>query len=242
MNTNRIYALIFAAAALTACGETSGSEGTVDVTVYGEDFIEKGIPAEEMTDGWAITFDTFVVTVDEVVVGGVDIPSADPIDISVETDGSGHAFGSAAVPTGAHTGSSYAIARVELAGSATKEGVTKNFSWVFDEEVHYSECETTTTVSEGDPATFQITVHADHYFYDSLVSSDPSLVFQELADADTDGDDEITRAELEAADIGSLDPGSDDEVDDLWSWLVAQNATLGHVDGEGHCDAHSHSD
>ena len=118
--------------------------------------------------------------------------------------------------------------------------MTKNFDWVFDEEVHYTECETTTSVTEGAASTFQITVHADHYFYDSLVSEDPILVFQGLADADADADGEITRAELEAADIGGLDPGSDGSVDDLWSWLVAQNATLGHVDGEGHCDAHSH--
>ncbi len=49
----------------------------------------------------------------------------------------------------------------------------------------------------------------------------------------------LTRAELEAAGIGAYDPGNAD-VDDLWAWLVAQSATLGHVDGEGHCDAAAH--
>ena len=51
-----------------------------------------------------------------------------------------------------------------------------------------------------------------------------------------------TSAELEAADIGSYDPGSDAAGNNLWSWLVAQGRTLGHVDGEGHCDARDHSD
>ena len=66
MRTPHALSLVFAVSMLAACTETT-SEGTVDVTVYGEDFIEKGIPAEEMTDGWAVTFDRFVVTVDEVV-------------------------------------------------------------------------------------------------------------------------------------------------------------------------------
>ncbi len=238
MRTPPTVALLCASLALAAC--TGSEEGNVDVTIYGEDFIEKGIPAEEMADGWSVTFDRFVVTLDEVVVGGVDVPSADPTDISVDTDGSGHAFGSASVPAGEHTGSSYVLARVEFTGSASKDGVTKTFDWVFDEEVHYTGCETTTAVVSGEATTFQVTVHADRYFYDSLVADEPQVVFQALADADADADGEITRAELEAADIGAYDPGSAGGVDDLWSWLSTQNTTLGHADGEGPCDSHSH--
>lgn len=237
-----IFALaLLALTTLTACGEddadAESGEGVVQVAVYGEDFIEQGIPASEMTDSWAVTFDRFVVTVEDVVVGGVSMPNAGALDISVATDGSGHTITSAAVPAGSHSDSSFAITRVEAAGSATKDGVTKTFDWTFDQRVDYTACETTTEVADGGNATFQVTVHADHFFYDSLVSEDPQLVFQTLADADTDGDNAITRAELEASDIGSLDAGSGGDVNDLWAWLVAQNATLGHVDGEGHCDA-----
>ena len=81
-----------------------------------------------------------------------------------------------------------------------------------------------------------MTVHADHLFYDSLVSEEPELRFDALAAADTDMNDQITEAELAAAGVGSYDVGNED-VDDLWSWLVAHSRTLGHVDGEGHCDA-----
>lgn len=225
---------------LGACGDEA-NEGDVTVTVYGEDFIELGIPAEEMADGWSVTFNRFEVTVDEVMVGGVEMPAADPIDISADTGGAGHPIANAVVPAGTHTDSSFAITRVELSGSASKEGMTKTFDWVFDQETHYSGCETTTEVSDGETATFQITVHADHFFYDSLVAEEPQVVFQALADADADEDDVITRAELEATDIGSYDPGSAGDVNDLWAWLIAQSRTLGHVDGEGHCDSHAHS-
>jgi len=234
-----LFLLTWWAVGLSACGDDAG-EGDVTVTVYGEDFIELGIPADEMADGWSVTFDRFVVSVDEVIVGGVEMPSADPVDISAETQGAGHPVASAAVPAGDHTDSSFTITRVELTGSATKDGATKTFDWVFDQATHYSGCETTTRVSDGGSATFQITVHADHFFYDSLVSEEPQVVFQALADADADDDGVITRAELEASDIGSYDPGSAGDVNDLWTWLIAQSRTLGHVDGEGHCDSQAH--
>ena len=142
-------------------------------------------------------------------------------------------------PDGDHTGASFTITRVEVEGTATKGADTKSFSWVFDEPTRYVECETTTAVSDGGSATFQITVHADHLLYDSLVSEEPQVLFQALADADADADADgnITQAELAATDIGAYDPGSEDGVDDLWAWLVAQTRTLGHVDGEGHCRA-----
>lgn len=240
-NTARVFlSLACCAALLPACAGEAG-EGEVEVTVYGEDFIELGIPAEAMADGWSVSFDRFDVTVGEVTVGGVEIVEAESIDLSVDTEGAGHPVGSARVPAGDHSDSSYAITRVAMQGSATKEGVTKTFDWVFEGETHYSACETTTAVSDGGAATFQVTVHADHFFYDSLVAEEPQVVFQALADADADDDGAITRAELEAADIGGYDPGSAGEVEDLWAWLVAQGGTLGHVDGEGHCDSHAHS-
>jgi hypothetical protein len=223
------------------CGDEAQGEGQVTVTVYGEDFIEQGIPAEAMDDGWSVTFDRFVVSVDNVIVGGVTMPAADPVDLAVPTDGSGHPIARATVASGSHSGSSFVIRQVEVAGTARRDGTTKTFDWVFDQATHYTACETTTEVSDGGSATFQITVHADHFFYDSLVAHEPQVLFQAIADADGDGDGAITQAELTATDIGSYDPGSAGGVNDLWSWLVAASRTLGHVDGEGHCDAEAHS-
>ena len=57
-----------------------------------------------------------------------------------------------------------------------------------------------------------------------------------LADADDDG--EITQAELEAYNItvlpnygvGSL------PIDNMWEYISHMTSTLGHIDGEGHCE------
>ncbi|WP_342377483.1 hypothetical protein NVS55_39240 [Myxococcus stipitatus] len=55
---------------LVACSEGTG---TVTFTTYGEDFIEKGIPAAEgdkagFADGWSVTFSKFLVVIGEAKV------------------------------------------------------------------------------------------------------------------------------------------------------------------------------
>lgn len=232
-----IAALAVAPTLLAACGDDPAGRGDVAVTVYGEDFIELGIPASEVEDGWSVTFDSFDITVSDIQVADGTIAGPVTLEISEPTEGAGHAVGVVEVDAGSHTGHAFTIDRVELSGSATRDDVTKTFDWVFDAPVRYTACETTTVVSDGGEAAFQITIHADHYFYDSIVSSEPTLVFDELADADVDEDGVITQAELEAADPGALDTGSSGDIDTLWAYLVALNQTLGHVDGEGHCDS-----
>lgn len=220
-------------AMLAGCGT---GEGMVAVTAYGEAFIEEGIPAADVDDGWAIQFDRFVVTVKDIQVAGVAVPDASPVDLSVATSGAGHPLGSVSAPEGDHKNASFTITRIEIQGSGSKSGTTKTFSWTFDQPTRYTKCDTTTSVPDGGTGTFQITVHADHLFYNSLVSEEPSILFQAIADADANADGAVTQAELAATSVGAYDPGNED-IDDLWTWLVAQTRTLGHVDGEGHCDA-----
>lgn len=219
---------------LAACGD---GDGSVTVTAYGESFIEDGIPASEIDDGWAVDFSLFSVQIEDVTVAGAALTQTSTVDLSQASSGAGHVLGSVSASEGEYSDASFTIARVEIDGTAVKGTDTKSFSWVFDAPTHYTECDTTTTVTEGGEASFQITVHADHLLYDSLVSEDPKVLFQALADADTDVDGAITEAELKATGIGSYDPGSEGGVDNLWDWLIAQSRTLGHVDGEGHCHA-----
>ncbi len=235
-NLARLLSLTLSSYACLACS-SSDEEGTVAVTAYGESFIEDGIPASEMSDGWAIEFEHFEVTIEDVAVAGESLTDIDAVDLTENSSGDGHEIGTLLVPAGDHTNSSFAITRVDVEGQASKDDETKTFHWVFEHTTMYDECETTTAVEDGGSSTFQITVHADHLFYDSLVSSDPELVFDPLAAADEDDDGEITQDELENADLGALDPGSDDDIEDLWAYLNAQTRTLGHVDGEGHCHA-----
>ena len=231
-----LAALPFAARPLAAllCGCSSES-GSVTAVAYGEEFIEEGIPADTVDDGWAIHFDHYRVTIRDVTVGGSTLDDAVTVDLTEPSDGEGQELGSLELSPGDYTDSSFVIDRVEVEGSAEKDDETKTFSWVFDQAIAYGECDTTTEVTSGEAARFQVTVHADHMFYDSTVSTHPQLLFQPLADADSDGDGEIEEAELWETDIGAYDPGSAGGIDDLWAFLEAQARTLGHVDGEGHC-------
>lgn len=217
-----------------ACGE---GEGTVTVTAYGEPFIEEGIPADAMADGWAVTFQRFAVSLRDVRVAGVPVGIPAAIDVAVPSAGAGHEYGSTPLREGDYGNGSFVIERLEVEGTAVLDAVTKTFAWEFDGATAYDGCQTTTSVPDGGVGTFQITIHADHLFYDSLVSEEPLVLFQPLADADTDTDGQITPDELSATGIGSFDPGSEGGVDNLWQWLVAATRTVGHVDGEGHCDA-----
>lgn len=205
------------------------------VTAYGESFIEDGIPASELGDGWAIEFERFQVSFRDIVVAGVPIEVSPSVDLAEGSSGNGHELGSAAAPAGNHTGAAFTIDRLDIAGMATKDAITKSFAWVFASPTRYTDCETTTRVVEGETATFQITIHGDHLLYDSLVAAEPQVLFQPLADADASADGIIAAEELMVTDIGAYDPGSEGSADDFWEWLTAQSRTLGHVDGEGHC-------
>lgn len=229
-----------------ACGEgdaqSSDGQGMLNIYVYGEAFVEEGIPAEAMSDGWAIDFEGFGVQVTSVNVGNAEFSDATTIEIAQPSEGvgellgMGHHLGELRLDAGDYESASYALGTIRVIGSAEKEGDTRTFDWTFEVPTTYADCETSLSVEADQPSYVQLTIHADHLFYDSLVSEDPALVFDALAGADTDDEnDNISREELEATPVGSLDVGNA-EVNNLWEWLEAQVATLGHIDGEGHCN------
>jgi hypothetical protein len=202
--------------------------------MWGEAFIEEGIPAAELTDGWEIGFDRFEVELRDVSVAGVSFEDPDSVDLTEPSEGRGQRIGRATAPAGEHDDAAFTLVSIVVEGSAARAGVTKTFAWTFDTAVAYSNCETQTEVPRDGIGELQITVHADHLFYDSLVAEQPALGFDAIAAADTDNDGEVTMAELTAADIGAYDPGNL-AIDDLGSFLAAQAQTMGHVDGEAHC-------
>lgn len=218
---------------LTASACAPG-EGELEVRTYGEEFIEQGIPADMLSDGWAIEFTRFEVELRGISIAGATLPDPAPIDLVEPSAGEGQAIGRVAAPAGDHDDLEFTLVTLSLDGSASKDGVTKTFAWDFDVDLRFGECETTTSVAADGLGTVEITIHADHLFYDSLVSEEPALRFDAIAAADADADGTITRDELAATDIGAYDPGNL-PIDDLWSFLSAQAATTAHVDGEGHC-------
>ncbi len=249
----------------TACGDDDGGVGTVEVEVWGEEFIEDGIPAAELEDGWAITYDAFVVTLGAITAAGENFAPAQSFDLTQPGPLAVASGPASAGPIGP-VGYSLALAdnstanvnvdttlfgtmvsegwSVYVKGSATKDGSTVTFAWGFDVAVDYVDCHATDDVSDGDTGTVQLTIHGDHLLYESLVDHDAGLRFGAIANADAngDGDGEVTPAELaafsgvdfQAMDNYNVPAGSG--IDNLWDYLSAQIATLGHIDGEGHCD------
>ena len=128
---------------------------------------------------------------------------------------------------------------VYIAGSATKGEEVKTFAWGFATRTQYKACESEALVKAATSATVQLTIHGDHLFYDDLFSETPSVRFDLIAAADGDGDGDITQAELEAVDLRPLENyqvGSTG-ITDLWKFVEHLTSTLGHIDGEGHCES-----
>ena len=204
----------------------------VAVTVYGESFIEDGIPASEMDDGWAVAFTKFDVSVTDISVPGASLNVSGPTDLAVPSDGAGHPLGTVMATDADLIGTSFSLGQFVVAGVATSPtNETKSFDWTFDVPTRYTACEL-----EGTDR-FEITVHGDHLFFNSLVSTEPMVVFQSLANADINNDGIIAQTELTSTGIGGFDSGSAGGIDNLWAWLEAQVGLAGHVNGEGHCDA-----
>ena len=255
-----------AALALVAasCDTTASGEGTLGVEIWGEEYIEDGIPAEEFEDGWAVTYDRFLVGVGAISVAeegeAAALEEAAFRVYDLATADGPVAIASATAPAGTYDHTAYTIAptadavagnataddvafmadngyAVYVEGSATDGTTTKAFAWGFSLSTIYDPCHSTAVLEDGGAVDVQITIHGDHLFYDDAVSETPELRFADVALADTDADGEITRAELEAYDITVLPNygvGSYD-IDDMWGYIEHMTTTLGHIDGEGHC-------
>ena len=57
---------LFLLPGLSACGDDTSGSGSLTVTTWGEDYIEKGIPATAVEDGYAITYSRFLVAFSDI--------------------------------------------------------------------------------------------------------------------------------------------------------------------------------
>jgi hypothetical protein len=230
----RIALLTALLAAPTGCGSDTGT-GNLAITAYGEDFIESGIPAAELSDGWAIAYDTFDVTLADISIGRVTLAGPVTVDLTKASNGKGQTLTTQSAPADDYTGGAYSVTRVHVAATATKGDVTKSFDWTIERTTRYTKCDAVVTVPKDGTGAFQVTIHADHLLYDSVVAEDPGLGFGAYAAADTNDDGVISKAEVEAAGIGAFDPGNE-PLTTLWQFVEALSRTLGHANGEGHCE------
>ncbi len=265
MTVQRTLGALLPAVLLAACDT---AEGALEVRVYGEAYIEEGIPAEVFVDGWSVEFDRFLVVVGEVAVAekgaspGLREAGFQVFDLSQASEGAGQSVAQGRVPLGRYDDTSFVIApaadavagnasaadlelmreggfSVYVAGTASKGEQRLDFAWGFATRTEYSACESLADLAGGHPEAVQLTIHGDHLFYDDLFSEAPNVSFALVASADGDGDGEVTQAELQAVDLGPLENyqvGSTG-ITDLWHFIEHQTTTLGHIDGEGHCQA-----
>ena len=274
MRSERLLFTMALLVSLTACSSGGPGTGTLRVTVYGEEFIEDGITAEVFVDGWAVTFDTFLIAVEGISVARdasaapiLEIVKQTVFDLTQASDGQGHFIHELpGVDAGAYGNVDYQVAPARagaLAGNASSEQVdvmiqsgwsiylegtaSKGedevaFQWGFETTTSYEDCESTAVVEPNETGVVELTIHADHLFYDSLVLPDPGVAFDIIASAD-DGDGNVTAEELAAVDISTradYQVGSVD-ITFLWDYVAAQTHTLGHIDGEGHCGTTAHA-
>lgn len=130
---------------------------------------------------------------------------------------------------------------VYVEGIATLGTNSWTFAWGFDTETVYGPCHSKGEVREDSGGSIQVTIHGDHLFYDSAVSETPSLRFGDLASADVDEDGIITQMELlqyPLAPLAYYIAPSGSGIENMWTYLAHMTTTLGHIDGEGHCETH----
>lgn len=245
---------------LAACG---GGEGQWTVETWGEEYIEQGLPSEVFDDGCSLVYDTFLVsmTTRELVDGsGTVVGDIGPSQVYDMVVAGPTPMGAVAVPA-----DHYSSVVVEIApdpdaeaGSATDAQVAElvdagasvlvdgvltcgasdvHFRWTFDAATTYA-CEPPDlTIPAGGTDTTQITIHGDHLFYDGLENADAVVLGQPVVDADSDGDGEVTLAELNAVSIPALgyDVGEYSDVLTLRQFVSHLTRTIGHIDGEGEC-------
>lgn len=266
--------LVIPSMAMFAVACTEGS-GTITSTVYGEEFIEDGIPADVFADGWSVQFDRFLISIGDPKAkageGGREVgdPGMYIVDLAEASDGEGYELATYDAPGGTYDHYGYRIApsadaiavnasaadaaamkqagySIWVRGAATRGSVTKTFDWGFKLKLTHAHCEASEKV-DGNAITLQSTIHADHLFYDDAVSDEPDVAFQLIADADGRAgaaDGKVTLDELAATDIrsqtryqvGSNRDAQGATIANLRQYVELQATTVGHINGEGHCE------
>lgn len=150
--------------AVPACG--GDEEGTLRLTMWGEEFIEEGIPEGEFVDGFSARFDHFLVVAGNFRAenGDTSFGSTDTWLVDLVAPGP-HELTTAAVKAGHWSNAGYSITPITAAtilhasatdeqralmeaggysvhveGSASRAGESWQFSWGFDEDTTYTDC------------------------------------------------------------------------------------------------------
>lgn len=253
-------AMLLACSSATACKGGDGPEdGTLDIRIYGEDHIEQGIPADEFSDGWDVSFDSFIVALDGVATEAEEDETRYLFDLTAISGGAGNKVARLRSPSGMPTIAyriSHGAAATEgnataetvtmfeenewsiyVEGRAVKDAANLTFAWGFTTKTNYADCEVAEMLPESGEVRTQITIHARQMFQDKIGEEGADARFDSIAAADADMDTIVTSSELQAVDMGTLEgyDAGDAEAANLFEFVKAQAARFGHIDGDGHC-------
>ncbi|PZD74253.1 hypothetical protein C1752_01125 [Acaryochloris thomasi RCC1774] len=238
--------------------QAEAGAGTLQVAANGEDFVRQGFTSK---DGWEISFDHVYVNLEDVTAYQTDPPfdpdAEDPLQAKSEVtipaqmvdlaegdeSASPITVGETEAPAGQYNALAWKMAKATdgpaagqtlvLAGQASKDGKTVDFTLNVDREFAYT-CgefvgdERKGVVEPSGAADLEATFHFDHVF----------------GDGELPADDEMNVKALGFAPLAALADGSSLKAD--WATLEqkldskdfqaldAALAGLGHV-GEGHC-------
>ena len=258
---------ILSVCGIPACSDDTEEkgEGTLSMTLWGEEYIEQGLPNEIFADGYSVTYSKFLIALSDISAaeeGASPAFTAPEMKIWDMTKTGPVTILSKVVPAGEYTRTAYRISpagddavsgnaeaadvqmmideelSVYVEGTATDGTKAVSFAWGFNTDTTYDPCHSEGALSTEGEAGIQITIHGDHLLYDSAVSEDPDLRFNDIALADADADGVVTEEELLAYDITALPNyvvGSL-EIDNMYDYIAHMTSTLGHIDGEGHCE------
>lgn len=144
-----------------------------------------------------------------------------------------------------------------LQATATKGGRTIRLDWRFREGWQYSECQGPETrpgagfvVASGGTTTLRLSLHGDHWYWQTLGQEGSPTRFDPIANADTmaapyrgNGDNAVTLEELDLvnlADVPTVDGvfnPAGRPVTTLGAYMRASTGTNGHIDGDGVCSS-----
>lgn len=137
-----------------------------------------------------------------------------------------------------------------VAGSMTKDAKTITFAWGFAMGTSFDDCasaqgDTGFAVPQGGTVQIKPTIHGDHWFFSDITEGAEvtKRYAQFIADADADGNGEVTIDELKAlkaadafpTDKYKLSGGLDGPIATAWDYVKAQARTIHDFQGDGEC-------
>lgn len=220
-------------ALLCACGDDDPpSQGTLRVVVRAEPTSF----ALTTSDDWEVQFEKLAVSVREVKLAGLALSNSRELDFTA-APGTVLELGEGMVSSGQHTHAAFTMERLVIAGTASKEGVSKHFDWQLEQPTEYVRCANQTRVAADESATLTLVVEPGQLFRNSIASAEPTLLFQAVADADRNDDGEVEGDELwEVPPIAGFDLGDERRISTFWEYMEALVKRVGHVDDDVQCE------